>query len=330
MWLSFFFFAGLIIAAGTQLTKNAERISSAAGLSSTWAGALLLPLATSLPELVTSRRAAIIDAPDLAGGNIYGSILFNLVLIALIDLVQGRGPLTARRKRSLVVTAVFSITILTISILGILLSLPYSLGWVGFDTVLILLVYLVGGGMIMSMEGRRPRNNSVLVSKGSFSASGKNEVHRGILYFSLAAAVIVFAGTNLTDSADMIAQQTGLNRTLVGSIFIAVSTSLPELVTTMTAVRLGFVEMAVANVFGANFVNIVVFFFTDLFYRRGPLFMDLDPQNSIIAVMAVILTLVALISLVYPFRRQFLRMGLPSFLIIAGYLLTFVFLYYRN
>ena len=103
-WLLFFLDAAFIIVAGMQLTKNAEKVAVSLGLGHTWAGALLLPLATSLPELVTALRAALIAAPDLIGGNIYGSILFNLTLIALIDLAQGRGPLTARRKRTLFLT----------------------------------------------------------------------------------------------------------------------------------------------------------------------------------------------------------------------------------
>ncbi|MEW5919487.1 MAG: sodium/calcium exchanger protein [Bacillota bacterium] len=76
MWLLLFGSAILIFFAGMQLTRNAEKISASLNMSTTWAGALLLPLATTLPELVSSRRAVIIGAPDLAGGNIYGSILF--------------------------------------------------------------------------------------------------------------------------------------------------------------------------------------------------------------------------------------------------------------
>ncbi|RJX27746.1 MAG: sodium:calcium antiporter [Dethiobacter sp.] len=328
MWLSFFLNAALIVAAGTQLAKNAERISAKLGLGKAWAGALLLPLATSLPELITSRRAAIIAAPDLAGGNIYGSILFNLTLIALIDLVQGRGPLTARRKRSLVVIALFSIIILVFSIIGIILALPYRLGWVGVDTIVLLVIYLLGSSMIMALEnnnrGRRKINEE------DFPAVGKKEFFRSLLFFGLAAVVIIMAGTNLTDAADMISLETGLNKTLVGSLFIAITTSLPEVVTTMTAVHLGFVDMAIANVLGANFFNVLLLFITDIFYRKGPLLMNLSPQNLITAAMGVFLSIIVLISLIYPFRRQFLRMGLPSYLIIFSYLLTMVFLFFTN
>jgi cation:H+ antiporter len=322
IWLLFFLDAALIVVAGMQLTKNAEKISASLGLGHAWAGAILLPLATSLPELVTSLRAALINAPDLAGGNIYGSILFNLTLIALIDLAQGRGPLVARRKRTLILTALFSMLILIVSILGFVLALPYRLGWVGLDSIAILVVYLLGSGMIMGLESRRSRQ-----AKGSVPVGRKKELYRSLSIFGLAAVVIILAGTNLTDTADLISMETGLGQTLVGTLFIAITTSLPELVTTMTAVRFGFVEMAIANVFGANFLNVFILFITDVFYRKGPLSIYFSSQNLIVAMMGVFLSLVVLISLLYPFRRQFLRMGITSYIIIGSYLFTVIYLF---
>ena len=308
------------------LTRYAEKIAVNLGLSHTWAGALLLPLATTLPELVTSLRAALIAAPDLIGGNIYGSILFNLTLIALIDLAQGRGPLVARRKRTLLLTALMSTFILTVSILGSSLALPYQLGWIGLDSLAILVVYLLGTWMITGLEGHGGKR----IEDGRADQrkdDRKKELCHSILLFGLAASIIVVAGTNLTDTADSISLETGLGQTLVGTIFIAITTSLPELVTTLSAVRLGFVEMAVANVFGANFLDVFILFIADLFYRRGPLSLHFSSQNMILALMGVFLSLVVLISLHYPFRRQFLRMGVSSYFIIISYLFTLIFLY---
>ncbi len=322
MWLLFFGSAILIIIAGMQLTRNAERISNAFNMSTAWAGALLLPLATSLPELVVSRRAVIIGSPDLAGGNIYGSILFNLVLIALIDLLQGAGPLTARRKRGFIVSALFCVVIISFSSLAILLSLPYRIGWVGIDSLFILLIFLLGSSAIVRLEKKTAR------TERENESSPGNGLAGAILRFSLAALVIIFAGSVLTDAADVIALETGLSQTLVGSIFVAVSTSLPELVTITTAVRLGLVEMAIANVFGANFFNILLLFFADIFYRQGLLLSSLSPDVMVVALMGVILTAVALLGFIFPLRQHYFRLGVTSILIMGGYLLTLVFLLY--
>ena len=157
-----------------QLTKNAEKISASLGLGHAWAGAILLPLATSLPELVTSLRAALINAPNLAGGNVYGSILFNLTLIALIDLVQGR-VLVCDVKNSYS-DRLFSMLILIVSILGFVLALPYRL-MVGLDSIAILVVYLLGSGMIMGLESRRSRQ-----AKGSVPVGRKKSFIAAFLF----------------------------------------------------------------------------------------------------------------------------------------------------
>ena len=326
MWLIFFSSAIIIIFAGMQLTRNAEKISKAFNMSTAWAGALLLPLATSLPELVVSRRAVIIDSPDLAGGNLFGSILFNLVLIALIDLLQGSGPLTARRKRGFTVSALFCVVIISFSALAILLSLPYRIGWVGIDSIFILLIYLLASSAVMRLEKKTKRIESE--DNGPDTLPRQNKLVSPLLQFVLAAVIIIFAGTFLTDAADAIAQETGLSRTLVGSIFVAVSTSLPELVTVITAVRLGLVEMAVANVFGANLFNVLLLFITDIFYQRGLLLSSLSPDILVVALMGIMLTAVALLGFIFPLRGHYFRLGTTSILIISGYLLTLVFLLY--
>lgn len=320
--------AAAIVLAGMLLTRNAERISASLGLSSAWAGALLLPLATSLPELVTSWRAVVIDAPDLAGGNIFGSVLFNLTLIALIDIVQGPGPLVTNRKNRLAFTAILSIGMLSLSAAGIFLALPYRIGWVGIDTVAILIVYLSGSTLLVRLEKSRFSS-----AEGGLEDPNRKKpptLSLPLFYFVLAALIIIVAGTYLTDAADAIAESTGLSKTLVGSLLLAVATSLPEVVTTVTAVRLGFVEMAVANVFGANFFNVLLLFFADLFYREGALLASLSTDNILTAGAAILLTLIALFGLVYPLRRDVLWMGWPSVSIVMIYLLMFVFLFYQS
>ncbi len=334
IWLIFLFDTALIVIAGTQLAKNAERISTGLGLSSAWAGIFLLSISTSLPELVVTCRAALINAPDLAGGNIFGSVLFNLTIIALIDLLQGRGPLKARRKRSLIVTALLSSTVLIFSVLAILLALPYRIGWVGLDSLALILIYFIGSGMITNLEHKEGRTGRNTENKDAAEKEGQKKEHRkdlmrGLGIFAAASLVILLAGTNLTDTVERISLETGLGNTLAGSLFAGVVTSLPELVSSIAAVRLGYVEMAVANILGSNFFDILLLSFGDLFFVNGLLFANLSSQNLVVALMGVLLTIVVLFSFVYPLRRDFLRMGLPSYLIIFGYLSTMFYLFYN-
>ncbi|MDO9534103.1 MAG: hypothetical protein Q7J85_01945 [Bacillota bacterium] len=119
-WFQFLAGALLVIVAGARLTRSADVLGRALGLGAGWAGVLLLPLATSLPELVTSLRAVIIHAPDLAAGNLFGSNLFNITIIAVVDLVQGKGPIFSCVKRGHALVAFLSILLMSISGTGIL------------------------------------------------------------------------------------------------------------------------------------------------------------------------------------------------------------------
>ena len=100
IWVKFALSALVIVISGVLITRSARVIAEKTGLGFIWGGFILLPLATSLPELVTSWRAASIDSPDLAAGNLLGSMLFNLAVIAVIDLAQGKGALFYRLNQN--------------------------------------------------------------------------------------------------------------------------------------------------------------------------------------------------------------------------------------
>jgi len=106
LWLLFFACAIIIILVGIKLTHYGDIIAEKSGLGRLWIGAALIPLATSLPEIASSSSAALINAPDLAIGNIFGSIMFNLLIIAVIDFAHGPGPLFKQLNIGQILTAI--------------------------------------------------------------------------------------------------------------------------------------------------------------------------------------------------------------------------------
>lgn len=268
----------------------------------------------------------MIDAPDLAGGNIFGSNLFNLTILVLINLLHLRSLFRARRKRGLIVTALFSIMLSGIAIAAMVMKLPFRAGWVGLDTILILVVYLSGSAIITGLEREKGGEEKCVEN----SPERRQGMAKAAGLFLLAAAVIIFAGTGLTDTAELIAVKTGLGRTLVGAILVAASTSLPELVATIASIRMGLPEMAIGNVFGSNFFNLLLFFCTDIFYRKDLLMGVLSPQHMITAIMSIILTTVAVIGLLVPERRNITGLNVSSIIILIGYLATFIYLFYTG
>ncbi len=325
-WLQFVICAAVIVFAGSRLTRNAAVVADKTGIGSAWVGALMLPLATSLPELVTTLRAAAIQAPDLALGNILGSCLYNLALLAVIDMIEGRGPLTARINKGHTIVASLSIITICIAALAVIGVFTLQAGWVGIETILIAVIYLLGSRFIYRYE---KKNMPEVFGEAELETGTgvKTTTGKALTNFALAAGLIVLAGIFLTDASDRIAIETGLGRTFVGSIFLAVSTSLPETVTTITAVRLGYLNMAVANIFGANFMNLFIIFIADIFYRQGPLLQAVSGQHLLSAVIVILMSTIIIFGLTYRSEKTFTRAGIDTILVFVAYLVAFYMLF---
>lgn len=325
IWIQLLLSAAFIIIAGMRLTRSAATLAAWTGLSTAWAGAFLLPIATTMPELVTSWRSAVIAAPDLAAGNLLGSSLFNLSIIAFIDIVQGRGSLSPHLRIGHVLTAVLVIMLACVTILGIALPGEFLVaGRVGWPSLVLVLIYLLGNTLLLRYE-RKLAAPSLLEKQGG--RQRRQTALRAAVEFFLACVVIFFAGVILTDTADLIAAQTGLGRTFVGSLFIAVVTSLPEAVTTYTAVRIGALDMAVANVLGANFICLMLFSISDIFYQGGSLFASIALEHIVTAAMIIVMVCIFLFGLIYRSQKHFVYAGYDSLLIALVYISTMIFLF---
>lgn len=332
VWIKFIVSALVVVIAGVRLTWSAQLISRRVGLGVIWGGFLLLPLVTSLPELVTAWRAAVINSPDLAAGNIFGSILFNLAIIALIDLLQGKDALLARVKINHILPASFGL--LVVGFTGLAILFPYDLRvyWLGLDTVLIFFLYITGTLLISYNEKKSERKEALNhnIKPEETDHSSKESLVPSLASFLLAGILIIIACINLTDSAEVIAGETGLGLIFVGTLLLAVSTSLPEIVTTLSAVRLGLPDMAVANIFGANLMNLAILFFTDAFYTRGPVLSVLSEGHLITVFFIVMITAVTIFGMVFRTSRVFAGVGYDSIVILIIYVLSFLSLYFLH
>jgi len=320
-WLQFAICASVIVFAGSTLTRSGATVSRNTGIGSAWIGALMLPLATSLPELVTTIRAVSIDAPNLALGNILGSCLFNLSLLAVIDLLEGRGPLAKKVDRSHIIIASLSTMTVSLAAIAMLGLVVLPVGWIGLETIIIALAYIFGSRLLFRYD---KKSVAISVSEEELVKHDekKNTTAGALIHFGISAIMIIIAGILLTDASDAIALETGLGHTFTGSIFLAISTSLPETVTTITAVRLGLLDMAVANVFGANFMNLFIVFIADLFYRQGPLLSFVSNNHIISALLVIIMSSFIILGMIYRSGKSFLRIGYDVWLVLACYLLA--------
>lgn len=308
--LQFALAAAVVAGAGIFLTRFADRISDLTGMGRSLAGLVLVAGATSLPELTVDCNAAIIGAPDIAVGDLLGSSLFNLLILGCVDLVhRSKTRMLSATSAAHALSAAVSIVLTSLVGLFILLSANVSIFGVGIGSLAIWGVYLMSVRVIfvdqrlaaIAAEGEAA---SILSEPRPPSAMAGSAAWRPIAGYGVCAAIIVLAGRSLAVSADKLAVETGLGGTFTGTCLVAFSTSLPEIVTTITAVRMGAFDMAVGNIFGSNCFNASILWIVDAFYRPGPILSAVDSAHAITAWAVVIITGTATMGLLYRSEKR--------------------------
>jgi cation:H+ antiporter len=150
--------------------------------------------------------------------------------------------------------------------------------------------------------------------------------YRLYLDFALCAAMVALAGWIIAGAGTVIAERTGLSSGLVGGIFIAVTTSLPELVVAVTAIRMGALTLAVGDIIGGNAFDTLFVAVSDFFYREGPIYTDIASTEKIWLATAMLMNAVLLMGLMYRQRRGIANIGMESALILVIYVSTVTYL----
>ncbi|HYG22489.1 MAG TPA: sodium:calcium antiporter [Verrucomicrobiae bacterium] len=318
LWLQFLACAALITYTGAKLSRYADKISEITGLGHTWIGVVLLASVTSLPELITGTTAvALHQLPDIAAGDVLGSCMINIAIIAALDFIYRKEPILASGDRAHILNAAFGIALLAVANISLLLGnrVP-SIGWIGIYTPILLAGYLLAVRMLFRMESGR---DSETESGDEAEATRRASRKRVYLGFSIHALMIIAAATWLPKVGERIAEQTGLEQSFVGTLFIAWSTSLPEFVVTFTALRHGAVHLALGNLFGSNTFNLAILAIEDIAYTKGPLLEAVSRSHSVSSNAAILMTAIAVVGLVTRSKSQKLGFGLASIMLFIVY-----------
>lgn len=318
LWLLFLICSLIIIFVGTKLTRYGDIIAEKTGLGRLWIGAALIPLATSLPEITSSSGAAWINAPNLAIGNVFGSTMFNLLIIAIADFAHGPGPLLREVTTGQILTAILGIFLCAIAALSILIKPTLMLVGVGIDSLILIILYFLGIIVIFKYSKKNKPDNVLGVPEENYAAYSLPLTN---IKFSIAAVIIIFTAIKLAKVCNSLADLTGWGTTFMGTILLAIVTSLPELVTSISAIRIKAYDLALGIVLGANILNMTIPFFSDIFYDGPPILSVVSPQHIISALMAIILTSIAIASVVYKPKIAVFSLGIAAWLIFLGYFL---------
>ncbi len=327
VWLKFAACIAIILFSGTRLARYGDAISEKTGLGRIWIGLLLLAAITSMPELVTGvSAAALVKLPDLAVGTLLGSCLFNLVLIAVLDTIYRPAPILSRVSPSHIASAASGIIIAAVVAGGIGAGGGFpamTRGWVNLPGVLPLVLYLVGIWWVFRSE-RSCRSQPIETGSPRYQGLSTKTVY---IRFALAAAAIIGAGIWLAFIGAELAATYNWHASFVGSLFLAISTSVPELVVTIAALRLGAIDMAIADILGSNMFNLAIIGPVDLSYRAGPLLAMVTNAHLITAVLAIVMTLLVFIGLRFPQKGRVAFIGWYTPVLIGLYIFGMYYLF---
>ena len=322
--------AAVVWLTGTRLSYLADAISDRTGIGRALMGLIFLAAITELPELVTSVYAAWKGNAALALNNMFGGIVMQTAILAVADgFVVHAAITTAQRKPTPILAGVLLIlllsAVLTITMVGELV-IP---GHVGGGALILALVYVLAIFLLRKFDDRGDGRPIDLPLKAAVIARPEmtNAFHSAPLgalatYSLVASALILMCGTLLVEAAEAIAVKTALGQSFVGVTLLAAATSLPELSTTIAAVRMGAYGMAIANIF-SNLIMVLLIFPADLFYRGGAILDLADDTARLALVFGILVTAVYLVGLLVKKKPRCLGMGVDSILVLIIYAFSF-------
>jgi cation:H+ antiporter len=320
-WLKFAVCVALIGVAGPALSYYGDTIAKLTGLSRSWVGLVMLASATSLPELFTGvSSVTVANAPNIAVGDLFGASIFNLVTLVLLDALSREEPMYRRIDQGHILTAGFGVIMIGFVGAMVLLSrngLIMSFMHVSLYSPIIVVLYLVAVRAAFVYE-RRQRREPVIAEPDTHIT-----LRTAALRYGLAAVVIGAAGTWLPFIGVEIATVMGWKTSFVGTVFIGIATTVPELVVTVSALRLGAVDMAIGNLLGSNLFDMLILAVDDVAYSKGPLLSSVSPVHAISAFAAVIMSGIFIVALLFrPETRLRGTVGWVSLSLLLVYLFS--------
>lgn len=318
--------------AGARLAYLADALSERLHLSKSLIGLLILALGTSLPEVATTLVAAFRQNQELVLNNLYGGVALQTAILAIADF-WARGAITYYPRRTThILEALLLVWLLTMTLIITTIG-DFAVGWIGIGSVLIVAAY---AGCIWLLRSHEPDGDWLPVDlpdeqDGDYPLFGKIDpaaaLPRLVMETCLACLAILIFGVLLVIAAEGIAATTGLDQSFIGVSLLAAATSLPELTTTITAVRLGAYTMAISNIFGSNLIMLVLVFPADVLFRAGPVLRDTGPTVPLALGFGLLVTVIYIVGMVIRKKPRIGPIGLDSVTVLVVFLASLAMYY---
>lgn len=313
--------AGAIAFAGTRLSKVADKLADRTGMGEVVAGALFVGAATSLPGAITSITTAAQGAPGLAIGNALGGLTAQTAFIAVADIFYRRANIEhAAASLAGLAQGVLTVTLLSLPLIAAA-GPPASFWGVHPISVALPVAYVFGLRLLGTIQDR-PMWRPVKTKETRSAISDIDDVEEKAsdtslwIRFGLHAGVTAVAGYFIGEASLGIVEETALSEAAVGTVFAAIANSLPELVTSIAAVRIGAVSLAVGNVLGGNAFEVLFLSAADFFYS-GSIYAEMSADNRLTGLIAILMTAVLLLGMIRRQKAGWGRIGFESTIVLA-------------
>jgi len=316
--------AALVVAiCGILMTGLADVIADRTGFGEALVGGVLLGASTSLSGTVTSVVAASGGHPELAASNAIGGIAGQTAFLAIADVVY--------RRANLEHAAASATNLTQAGLLIVLLSIPLLAGTLPSWTILgihpatgiLVLTYAFGVRLATAARTepmwRAADTDETRVDAPEDEARSGRPTQLLVAQFCCLGVLVGIAGWLIAATGLQISARSGISETVVGALLTATATSLPELVTTLAAVRRGALQLAVGGIVGGNTFDVLFLALSDVAYREGSLYHEMGTRVQFWTALAVLMTGVLLLGLLRREKHGFANIGFESSVILALY-----------
>lgn len=265
IYVAYVLLAILVVGLSIRLSYYVDLIDKTTDLSGAFIGGVMLAAVTSLPELFTSLSSTVfLGKPELVLGNILGSNLFNITVLAVIIIVMSRSFNKAYIAQSHTIVVRWLVVIYALLTLPVLFGKDFNILGVSLISLIIMVIYV---GCVKKMAGDTNEE-----------AEAEEEVHTNLttkqlfIRFGVLSILLVAASIAITFVTDRIAVELNLGMTLAGALFLGIATSLPEVTSSISLAKMGNFNATMGNILGSNLFNLFILVLADVTYRAGSVY----------------------------------------------------------
>ena len=292
IYVIYLILVALIVVCSNQASKYIDLIEKNSSLSGAFLGGVVLSAVTSLPELFTSITSTILlDKPSLCIGNILGSNLYNLMILAVLTLVAYKSVLKSTISKSHLKVTLMVLLIYISIILGKIGILHVEIFTINITSLIIIALYMVGIKFMAAENGDMTFDELETEREHlQVAVHGNLSLKQLVVRFICVSIGIIGFSICITYVTDIIAVKHNLSHGLAGALFLGVATSLPEVASTISLFRLKNYNIGISNIIGSNIFNLFILAISDLLYFGKGVYDFTDPKASMLLIMGTIAT----------------------------------------